>query len=211
MDLPVTNDYLNLALATNSLVEAETLSFKSMGDLILPTGKLVACDPMADWEYPPFNLEILPGNYNVTLTIAHLPSKYGIDLRVAFACLHINQNPPLHWEMLTVGDQDLTTLKKGHIFGYGVDSGTGCLMDEKVAGELGALFESEEDIYEQFVDEIHDSYVPSWGWVNKQFESGNMIAFSTGWGDGTYASYVGYDTTNKPCVIVTDFAVVVQN
>jgi hypothetical protein len=35
----------------------------------------------------------------------------------------------------------------------------------------------------------------------------NMIAFSSGWGDGCYASYRGYDADDKIACLVTDFDV----
>ena len=37
---------------------------------------------------------------------------------------------------------------------------------------------------------------------------GGAAMFSSGWGDGYYASWVGYDANHRPAVIVTDFAVI---
>lgn len=37
---------------------------------------------------------------------------------------------------------------------------------------------------------------------------GGAAMFSSGWGDGVYASWVGYDADDRPVVIVTDFAVI---
>lgn len=37
---------------------------------------------------------------------------------------------------------------------------------------------------------------------------GGAAMFSSGWGDGYYASWVGYDADDHPVVIVTDFAVI---
>ncbi len=35
----------------------------------------------------------------------------------------------------------------------------------------------------------------------------NIIAFSSGWGDGCYASYWGYDADGKIACLITDFGV----
>jgi hypothetical protein len=37
---------------------------------------------------------------------------------------------------------------------------------------------------------------------------GGAAMFSSGWGDGYYASWVGYDADDRPVAIVTDFAVI---
>ena len=36
---------------------------------------------------------------------------------------------------------------------------------------------------------------------------GNLIAFSSGWGDGSYASFFGYDAHDNLVCLVTDFRV----
>ena len=35
----------------------------------------------------------------------------------------------------------------------------------------------------------------------------DFAAFSSGYGDGAYPSYFGFDEDGKPCVLVTDFLV----
>jgi hypothetical protein len=39
---------------------------------------------------------------------------------------------------------------------------------------------------------------------------GNLIAFSSGWGDGCYASFFGYDAHDKLVGLVTDFQVLLE-
>jgi hypothetical protein len=33
----------------------------------------------------------------------------------------------------------------------------------------------------------------------------NLAAFTTGLGDGKYATYIGYDAAGKPCRLLSDF------
>ncbi|NET37521.1 MAG: DUF4241 domain-containing protein [Cyanothece sp. SIO1E1] len=46
-------------------------------------------------------------------------------------------------------------------------------------------------------------------WANvvvNEANGANVIAFSSGWGDGGYASYWGYDAKGNLASLVTDFA-----
>jgi hypothetical protein len=44
-----------------------------------------------------------------------------------------------------------------------------------------------------------------------KFGEGNLIAFSSGYGDGAYATYAGYNANGELCAVVTDFGVVPAN
>lgn len=37
------------------------------------------------------------------------------------------------------------------------------------------------------------------------FKGNTIAAFTTGIGDGRFASYIGFDAAGKPCKLVTDF------
>jgi hypothetical protein len=51
--------------------------------------------------------------------------------------------------------------------------------------------------------------VPAWAWANLSLEpntAANLIAFTSGEGDGGYATYVGYDADGAVACFTTDFA-----
>jgi hypothetical protein len=52
------------------------------------------------------------------------------------------------------------------------------------------------------------TYVHTWSWLDMPFGKGNLLAFSSGLGDGAYATYVGFDADSEISVVVTDFSVV---
>lgn len=112
--------------------------------------------------------------------------------------------------MLTVEGQDASTLKPDHYFGYPVDAGVGCFMDAKAGRELEALMKKKPDYYEVLSAEMDKTYVHTWSWLNFKLGDGmqNIVAFSSGFGDGMYASYAGFDAESEVSVIVTDFGVV---
>src|SRR5689334_7637119 len=113
MSLPVPPDYLAKALMGECRVKDLTLTHRHVGDLSLPTGQLVACDPLVFPEMEPFSLPMPRGAFPVILSIAQIAT----DQRVAFATIRFRQSSPVAWDMLTVGDQDTATLKEGEVFG----------------------------------------------------------------------------------------------
>src|ERR1700736_6322987 len=122
MTLPISADYLSLALQDGIQIGDTTLRQHNIGELILPTGKLVACDPFVMPEAEPFNLLVPRGTFPILLSVAELAT----DQRVAFATVRFRQTSPVRWEMMATGANDPSKLEPGHIFGYAVDSGTGC-------------------------------------------------------------------------------------
>jgi hypothetical protein len=58
------------------------------------------------------------------------------------------------------------------------------------------------------LDEMRANYVDTWDRTDKRFGDGNLIAFSSGYGDGVYANYAGFDAEGEVTIILTDFSVV---
>jgi hypothetical protein len=201
--LPVTSEYLGSALEDGYGMGEMTLRHHLVGDLILPSGQLVACDPFMVPDRPPFKLSIPCGKFPITLSIAHIKT----DQRVAFATLRLTQTVPTSWEMLTVGDQEISTLEEGELFGYGVDSGTGCFMDISTCRALAERMAKQQDFYETLTAEMDKTYRNTWSWLDTKLDEGNLVAFSSGYGDGVYATYAGRDHDGHVSVVVTDFGV----
>jgi hypothetical protein len=111
--------------------------------------------------------------------------------------------------MATADGQDLTTLAEREFFGYSVDSGTGSFMDRDVADRLVAMSASEAAAFsERVVDEFLSHAVNTWHWANVRVDTStgaNLVGFASGWGDGRYASYWGYDAHDDVVCLMTDF------
>src|SRR5262249_5215661 len=115
--------------ATMRVVEADHLE--------LPTGRIVACDPSYltsfPQDQPAYTRAVAPGRYPVVLALlakdgfaASNPNRES----VACAAVRFRDSAVARWEMALRPGWDLSTLKPGFHFGYGVDSGTGCFVDE---------------------------------------------------------------------------------
>jgi hypothetical protein len=91
------------------------------------------------------------------------------------------------------------------IHGYGVDVGYGSFMDLEAVHLLRAKMD-EDDRYHDRIFELAEENEPEW--ANMVLDPGtglNFVVFQTGFGDGLYFSYWGYDKLGKITCLVTDF------
>jgi Protein of unknown function (DUF4241) len=203
MTLPISTEYLSLALQDGIQIGDTTLRQHNIGDLILPTGKLVACDPFVTPGAGPFSLLVPRGTFPVVLSVEEAAT----DQRVAFAAVRVKQTSPTKWQMMATGANDPSKLEPGDIFGYGVDSGTGCFMDESAGRALTQKMNDDSNFFKTMMTEMEKNYRDTWDWLNMKFGDGNLIAFKSGLGDGVYATYAGLDPQGEVAVVVTDFMV----
>ena len=182
-----------------------TLRLRAAGELVVTSGRVVACDPLTEPEAAPLARAVPPGRYAVILSVAHFEDG---DQRVAAAMLRLGDAPAARWELALLPGQDAGELGEGEVFGYGVDSGTGCFMDEEAARSLVRKMDEDDEYADDLIDEMEKTYVDTWSWANVELgpAGANLVAFSTGVGDGLYASYFGLDEAGRPVSLVTDFS-----
>jgi hypothetical protein len=183
----------------------------SIGDLNLPSGRLVLADPfiVSGHEFP-LDLELASGRYPVDIAVADA-GKSG--QRVALARLSLSAAPPVRWVMAVTEQQDLATLKGDEIFGFGVDAGTGAFIDAGTVAWLGKESfdeaESRADDWQARGEALGPVLGIPYGFVLvEEAGPGGVAMFSSGWGDGHYAAWVGYDAADRPAQVVIDFAVI---
>lgn len=198
-------EYLAYALQEGKVGDVE-LSHRSGGNLDLPSGALVACDPFVfSSDVEVFTLSLPPGSHPVVLSVARL--KNG-DHRVAFARIEVRAGEPVRWELMVTPGQDVSQLGTDEFFGYPVDAGTGCFGDKAAMEELARHMDADVDYWEKINDEMEKTYVHTWSWVNWPLPAGpNIVAFSSGYGDGMYPTFAGLDSSGDVVAVVTDFMV----
>jgi hypothetical protein len=200
---PFPDIYLAAALLDGFVLNDLKLVHHTAGDLRLPTGRLSACDPFTTEGRECFSLAFPHGTFPVVLVIAETST----DQRVAFAIVQFSVDAPARWEMLTTGNQDAATLKEGMIFGYPVDSGTGCFADFSILRQLADALAKDSTYFDKLNTEMEKSYRHTWSWLNTKVGDGNLVAFSSGYGDGVYGTYVGYNKQEEICCALSDFGV----
>jgi hypothetical protein len=172
-------------------------------DIWLPSGQVTASDGFI-MDREAFSRHVKPGRYPLVLAIARL----GDDERVAFAILKFAESPIAKWEMAVTEGQDVTSLKKDQIFGYGVDSGIGCFCDPVAQKIINEASDPQMRFFDRASGEMEKVYRHTRSWVHVETKSGSAALFSSGFGDGVYASYFGLDEAGNVAVLLTDFSVV---
>lgn len=184
---------------SQSVLKNGTLTKEYIGDLNLPTGKIVANDPLAFFEHNSFKIAVPSGSYPVFAHILHFETFGCSDKRVGFAEIKFNDNIPVRFKLAQRDDENGKN-------DYGVDSGTGGFMDlETDKLRIG----EDEDAWEPMEKQLFENYKNTYCTTNYFIdETHNMILFSSGVGDGGYTSYFGYDKTGNICNLTTNFDVI---
>lgn len=177
---------------SNATIE---LVSEPLGALQLPTGDVVACDPLYVSETKSIAGLVPAGDYCVDLMLARITQQaIVLDERIACARLLVRDEPADRFEF---------------VCSYGVDNATGCFMDEVAAASLRS---KNEEQFQAFWNEMRSCeervYAPtrSWGSIVLDVASGaNIVFFTSGMGDGGYATYVGRNKTGEVVSLVTDF------
>ncbi len=192
---------------------------RSIGTLLLTSGKLVACDPLTSLDSESFFQRFAPGNYPVHMFIAELRD----EERAAYAMIKITDGEAVRWEIANVHEPEEGVrglLGKDEEEGYSVDSSIGCFMDADTALTLidyKQIVMPEEDELEKVVRaQVRKRRKRGPGYaaielgrdLNLAYNgSQNLVAFDTGYGPGVYPTYIGRDADNQIVSVVTDFLV----
>jgi hypothetical protein len=194
------------------------------GELVLPSGSIIACDPYEVAYAKPFPKSVEPGSYKVTLSLVkYIGVKHPPD--VAAARITLFNKPAVRWELVPLENERLLGL--GGNKGYYSSSHVGCFLDSALSKLLA------QDV-EQFYDDDTWSFTspnkfqktkmgeiiidmlnkPLGRWslttLNKK-DNGNIIAFSTGVSGGPFLSYFGYSEDEKIVELLTDFLTIADN
>ncbi|HLP35989.1 DUF4241 domain-containing protein [Lacibacter sp.] len=170
-----------------------------IGKIKIKSGKLIACDPIVMQDIMPFVQNFPKGEFPVHLAMANTIN----DERVAFSRIVFSDKSIAKWEFALQKGQKPIPLNDTSFYCYGVDAGTGIFIDsiannifsKKDHSEWENIFiaKAEKNGYKGF---IHD------------FDGHNLATFSTGYGDGCYATYIGLDRQGNVVQILTDFGLV---
>ncbi|MCJ7933043.1 MAG: DUF4241 domain-containing protein [Chryseobacterium sp.] len=198
-------------LFSKDFVESPLLESFEVGKIYLSSGKLVACDPLITNDMLPFSTEFPKGDFQVML------HKERESNCVAYAEIIFSKSEIKDWKLATTAGQNIKDLAEEEVFGYPVESGMGCLMDVDTQNNLNALEQKlyhskgvdfmgiyEEFFHEHFFDE--NGAIDQYAFLKPADEHpGTIFAFETGYGEGFYASYIGYDGDQQPVKIITEF------
>jgi hypothetical protein len=173
-----------------------TVEVVNAGTLRMPSGRVVAKYP--SWSRPvePFTVSVPPGEYPVLVSVARFADEPA-HRRVAAAKLVIRDEPAETcstetWEMALTPGQDPRLLGNGQFYGFGVDSGTGCFCDDSASADFAKLIR--HDILAGAIT----------GSITDPRSGTNLIGYESGWGDGSYPTWIGRAADGSVTCFVSD-------
>ena len=205
---------------TEKVIGNREVDVLDIGAVHFPSGTIFACDPLVELEdTPPFIQTIPAGTYPVKICV--VPSeKYGD--RYACVKVEVSREKPVRYELGMTGKEDLDgEVGEDEYFGFGVDAGMGCVADIQTQAAFKVYWakrlEEDPDIdpyNDLFCDlleenaKAHPKYQGDCGdWLNWTVPDTdcNLPIFASGWGDGYYPVYFGYDAKGKVCAVYVRF------
>lgn len=195
--------YLRLFARGETAWSVARTRVEKRADLLLPTGRIVACDPLVAPETPPFARTVPPGTYPVHVAIA---MRTDDDSAAMYAAVRVTfaSGTPTRWELC---DTDAF----GGAPGFPVDAGLGCVMSAEAA-ELLATASAADDFYDKVLEPRLRYVVNGTGaWADYRPDRSrdeNCVIVESGLGDGVYPCYWGLDQDGAPLWLVLDFRVV---
>ncbi len=156
------------------------------GTLVLPTGALAACDPLASTSAVAFTHTLAPGRYAVALSVLAFETE-GDDV-VGAATVRVAPGEVVRWEVC-----DPAT--------YGVTHARGAFVDASVLPALAALGDLPGSAARVAANRRG-------GLVLDRISGANLVSFPSGAGEGEYATFVGVGADGAIVCITTSFDVV---
>jgi Protein of unknown function (DUF4241) len=141
------------------------LSVIDCGFLVMPTGRLVACDPFATLQKDnDLCLQVPPGRYRVLVTLADVnDANDGSHIREAYATLMLDETAAEAARRIITPSMDGACPPEmdddGTYYGFPVDAGTACFVDQ------GAI----------------DALMPDGNWYEDLFDNGTPTAGLHAW------------------------------
>ena len=185
---------------------------EELGKLNLPSGRVVALDPLVlAGDREGFTQSVPPGIYPVYVYWSEA-NDWG--RRNAFAELRFSEGAVATWQIAAGAKQDPATLKPGEYFCYGVDAGMGGFMSPEAYDAFTAFIDSSAksnpdfNVYDDVLAKPLEQTTPNrLMYVLPGQEDKNIAMFASGFGDGCYPSYFGMAADGTPVKLVTTFLV----
>ncbi|TGP21998.1 MULTISPECIES: DUF4241 domain-containing protein [unclassified Mesorhizobium] len=193
-DPPPESSNLGVFALSDAEMAERKISAITIGELELPTGEIVACDPLiTGLSRPAFSRKVEPGRYPVTL--------FQAQGRIAAAVLRFGSGLPMRWELATFVP-DRPPAYKSEFLEFIVDDAVAAFMDKSF---LTLMTDTEE--LDDYLADVACS-LDRFG-LDNPIEGNplNVAMFDTGYGDGAYRSFWGLDSAGEPLLLMTDFEV----
>lgn len=192
--------------------EPVTVRTVEIGDLKLPSGRVVAMDPFSDPRREPFTARVAPGRYPVVLSLVQ-PEGWPAPV-IAAATLRFSQKAPVAWHLALTPGQDPGALEESEFYGFPVDAGTACFASPEAArvqARRMTVLGMPNLPHIMRLSREMEAHAEDGMWAMAELDRRrglNAAFFTAGYGDGAYGAYWGYDAQGEAAALVIDFGVV---
>lgn len=211
---------LSVDTIVRQFVQTDTRHWCTVGMVDFPTGKVIVADPfyyLYEWGdveiiAPVLEIEIPQGSYRAEVSVM-LHERFG--LRMCTARLKIKDTAAVRYD-LAQPTEETAAMKcsDGVLTGFPVDGGMMCFCDVQTAEEYRQFLSENkiDDAYPQyFAEHLAQSAknFPDYQYADGDFlewanpdTSNRMVMIHSGFGDGFYQCYWGYDEIGEICELV---------
>src|SRR4029077_5981139 len=187
----------------------QVLPFRDVyvGDLVLPSGRVMVGDGLASDSEVLFDFGLKPGSYPIHIVTAKSLYRTQEYEEVAWEELLLSQNTVTHWAPAIPVGHSANELKPGFYFEFGTDgAGAGFASPEAMKYMDAALAANAYD--DPLLTPLAERQEANdWLWAMETVDSktgANVFVTTTG-GDGGFPIILGLDAQNRPAVLLSDF------
>ena len=178
-----------------------------LAKLKVTSGKVVAADPFVSTDQQPLATDVPIGEHPLRLAVLQGTMGRG---RVAFARVDLAERPVARWEAAKPIDMQRDAENPDGSWGVTVDSGVAAFFDEDAGQATSAAVAADETFFDSWLERGQNAGFKDKG-ASGAFRlaadvgRGNVVAFDTGWGEGTYTVFAGYAQDGTIAALLIDF------
>ncbi|GAA4295373.1 DUF4241 domain-containing protein [Anaerocolumna aminovalerica] len=211
---------INVADIEGQFVKSQTRFYLTVGEIDCPSGKIIVSDPLCYLTSgklsPQLAVNIPIGTYPVEVSICRNPY---IGIRMCTGRLKVKDTKAVRYSCAEPTEETaVAKCTNGVMTGFPVDAGMMSFCDVQVAEEYRAFLskwhkENEgknhyNDYFAHFFTESEKA-LPAYQredgdfieWTNPNSRN-KMVMIASGFGDGFYQSFWGYDKENELCELI---------
>lgn len=199
---PVLAQNLPVVAMDAAELQSRGIARRELGEVELPSGRIVGCDPLTFADMAPFARAVPPGRYPATVWAEDRDGQLG---DVGLLATRVSDAPVATWELALREGQDAKALKDGEFFGMAVDAGMVALADAETMKAAEFRHDETAEKEDSYFDDVDEAAFENRAALLTPVpgEPGNMAICNSG-GDGYFPCLWGLDAQGAPVVLVAD-------
>ena len=201
-------------------IQGKEIFILDMGEIEFPTGDILVRDPLV-WlnrDEKAYLQSVPKGRFRIETLVVKLEEDH---YRYALSRVKFRESLPVIYYEALKGDENLDDVDDDSIFGFNVDAGLATIVDVETRNAY-CDFEDKwyaenpgKNIYDDFFAAIfaksaeeNPLYQRDGGdWINFKIPNSELSIpmIQSGFGDGRYPVYFGYDENGKLCDLVVEY------